>query len=72
MEELNKIEVNELIGLMDCVISDCMIDKDWNDLSVLLTTLLIVLARYNFTSEDLYNAYIEKNKVNHQRQDNNY
>ena len=72
LEELNKIEVNELIGLMDCVISDCMIDKDWNDLSVLLTTLLIVLARYNFTSEDLYNAYIEKNKINHQRQDNNY
>ena len=49
-----------------------MIDKYWNDLSLLLTTLLIVLKRYNFTSEDLYNAYIEKNKVNHERQDNNY
>ena len=72
LEELNKIEVNELLGLMDCVISDCMLAKEWDDLNVLLATLLIVLKRYNFTSEDLYNAYIEKNKVNHERQDNNY
>lgn len=70
--ELNKIETNELLGIMDCIISDCMMSQDWEDLSALLMILTIVLDRHGFTSEDLYNAYIEKNKVNHQRQDNNY
>ena len=34
--------------------------------------MLIVIKRVGFDKEHLYNAYIEKNKVNHERQDNNY
>lgn len=70
--EVDKIETNELLAMSDFLISDCMIDNDWVALKPVLTIMLIVLKRVGFDKEDLYNAYIEKNKVNHQRQDNNY
>lgn len=70
--EVDKIETNELLAMSDFLISDCMIDNDWIALKLVLTIMLIVLKRVGFDKEDLYNAYIEKNKVNHQRQDNNY
>lgn len=70
--EVNKIETNELLAMSDFLISDCMIDNDWIALKLVLTIILIVLRRVGFDKEDLYNAYIEKNKVNHERQDNNY
>lgn len=70
--EVDKIETNELLAMSDFLISDCMIDNDWIALKPVLTIMLIVLKRVGFDKEDLYNAYIEKNKVNHQRQDNNY
>ena len=70
--EVDKIETNELLAMSDFLISDCMIDNDWIALKLVLTIMLIVLRRVGFDKEDLYNAYIEKNKVNHQRQDNNY
>ena len=70
--EVDKIETNELLAMSDFLISDCMIDNDWIALKLVLTIILIVLRRVGFDKEDLYNAYIEKNKVNHQRQDNNY
>ena len=70
--EINKIETNELLAMTDFIISDCMIDNDWTALKLALTIMIVILERYGFTKEDLYNAYIEKNKVNHQRQENNY
>ena len=70
--EVDKIETNELLAMSDFLISDCMIDNDWIVLKSVLMIILIVLRRVGFDKEDLYNAYIEKNKVNHQRQDNNY
>ena len=70
--EVDKIETNELLAMSDFLISDCMIDNDWIALKLVLTIILIVLRRVGFDKEDLYNAYIEKNKVNHERQDNNY
>ena len=70
--EVDKIETNELLAMSDFLISDCMIDNDWIALKLVLTIILIVLRRVGFDKEDLYNAYIEKNKVNPQRQDNNY
>ena len=70
--EVDKIETNELLAMSDFLISDCMIDNDWIVLKSVLMIILIVLRRVGFDKEDLYNAYIEKNKVNHERQDNNY
>ena len=71
-KSFNTINTNELIGVMDSIISDCMIDNDWDDLNAMLMLLTLVLERYNFSANDLYEAYIAKNKVNHERQDNNY
>lgn len=68
----DKIDTNELLGIMDAIISDCMIDNDWEDLNAMLMLLTLTLERYNFSANDLYEAYITKNKVNHERQDNNY
>ena len=34
--------------------------------------LVVALNKNGFNADDIYNAYISKNKVNHERQDNNY
>ena len=69
---VDKFDTNELIGMIDASISDTFIEKDWENLSIVLTFLLALLEKSNFTPDDLYNEYIRKNKVNHERQDNNY
>lgn len=65
-------DVNELLAITDATITDLFEHQEYELLGVIITMLLITLDIYNFTSEDLYNAYIEKNKENHKRQDNNY
>ena len=65
-------EFNDLIGVMDAMISDCYIENDWEDLNGVLMILCILLDKCNFNADDLYKAYIDKNKVNHDRQSNNY
>lgn len=73
-KEYNKdnYEINELLAITDATISDMFEHCEYDLLRVITMFLLIALDKYNFTSEDLYNAYIEKNKENHKRQDNNY
>ena len=63
---------DNLIGVMDAMISDCYIENDWEDLNGVLMILCILLDKCNFNADDLYKAYIDKNKVNHDRQSNNY
>ena len=70
--ELLDAEMNELLGIMDSLTLDMFIEKDYTGLNMFLKLLSIVLHKKGFNAEDLYNAYINKNKVNHQRQDNNY
>ena len=70
--ELLDVEMNELLGIMDSLTLDMFIEKDYTGLNMFLKLLSIVLHKKGFNAEDLYNAYINKNKVNHQRQDNNY
>ena len=65
-------EFNDLIGVMDAMISDCYIESDWEVLNGVLMILCILLDKCNFNADDLYKAYIDKNKVNHDRQSNNY
>ena len=65
-------EFNDLIGVMDAMISDCYIENDWEDLNGVLMILCILLDKCNFNADDLYKAYIDKNKVNHDRQSSNY
>lgn len=66
------MEMNELLGIMDSLTLDMFIEKDYTGLDFLLKLLSIVLYKKGYNANDLYNAYISKNKVNHERQDNNY
>lgn len=70
--DMNKYDTNDLIGILDACISDMFISKDWEELSTALTFLTVILTKQGFTAKDLYEEYLRKNKVNHERQDNNY
>ena len=65
-------DMNDLIGMLDCMISDMFIEKDWEDLNPLLMVLGIVVNKCGYDVEDLYKCYKSKNKENHARQDNKY
>lgn len=70
--EMMNLEMNELFMVMDCMTLDMFIEKDYEQLNYFLKLLLVVLNKNGFNADDIYNAYISKNKVNHERQDNNY
>ena len=38
----------------------------------LYNTLMLIGKRLGFSEEEIYNSYLEKNKINHKRQDNGY
>ena len=65
-------DMNDLIGMLDCMISDMFIEKDWEDLNPLLMVLGIVVNKCGYDVEDLYKCYKSKNKENHKRPDNKY
>ena len=65
-------DMNDLIGMLDCIISDMFIEKDWEDLNPLLMVLGIVVNKCGYDVEDLYTWKKKKNKENHKRQDNKY
>lgn len=68
----DEYDMNDLIGIIDAMISDCYIEKDWNSLNGVLTLLCVALDKCNYDANDLYNAYLSKNKVNHKRQSEKY
>lgn len=65
-------DMNDLLGMLDCMISDMFIEKDWQDLNALLLVLGIVVNKCGYDIEDLYKCYKVKNKENHTRQTNKY
>lgn len=65
-------DLNDLIGIIDANITDIFIEHAWGDLFIVLTLLLIMINKCGFTADDLYNEYIRKNQINHDRQVNNY
>lgn len=68
----DKYDINELIGIMDCMISDMYMERDWVELNSFLLLLGIVVNKCGYDIEELYKGYKAKNKVNNERQDNNY
>ena len=70
--DIDNYGTNDLIGILDAIISDIYISKEWGELSTALTILTAILNKCDFTSENLYDEYIKKNKVNHERQNSNY
>ena len=45
-------DMNDLIGMLDCMISDMFIEKDWEDLNPLLMVLGIVVNKCGYDVED--------------------
>lgn len=70
--DLDKYPINELIVILDDMVSRCYFTGQWYFLNAVLTFLAVALAKYEFTVDDLYNAYMKKNEVNIQRQADNY
>lgn len=68
----DKYDTNELFGIMDCMISDMYMEKDWTELNSFLLILGVTVNKCGYDIEELYKSYISKNKTNHNRQDNNY
>ena len=68
----DEYDMNDLLGMLDCMISDMFIEKDWDDLIALLTVLGVIVNKCGYDVEDLYKCYKSKNKENHTRQDNKY
>lgn len=65
-------DLNDLIGIIDANITDIFIEHAWEDIFIVLTLLLIMINKCGFTANDLYEEYIRKNQINHERQANNY
>ena len=70
--DLDQYELNELITYVDDIIVGCYFMPNWNGLSMVLTFLSVIISKCGFSVDDLFKAYIEKNKVNMERQANNY
>lgn len=68
----DKYDINELIGIVDTMMTDLAVSGEMEHLNNILMFLCVILNICNFNGDDLYNAYISKNKVNHKRQDTNY
>ena len=65
-------DLNGLCVTLDFMLNDMFIERNYAGLSHFVTLMCIVLDLCGFNANDLYNAYIEKNKENHERQDNKY
>ena len=46
--------MNDLIGMLDCTISDMFIEKDWEDLNQILLVLGVVVNKCGYDIENLY------------------
>ena len=54
------------------MMTDLAVTGEPEHLDNILIFLCVILNKCNFNGNDLYEAYISKNKVNHKRQDTNY
>lgn len=65
-------DMNELLGVLDSLITDAYVNREWDLLCGALTLICIALDIEGYNADDLYDAYIKKNMKNHTRQDNKY
>lgn len=70
--DVNKYEINDLIGITDAMISDSYANQEWETLNGVLTMLIVLINKCGLDANDLYEEYMRKNKINHERQANNY
>lgn len=64
--------INENIVIMDLMLSELVTNQESGILLPILVLLCMTLQMCDYSIEDIYNAYIRKNEVNHKRQEENY
>lgn len=64
--------INENIVIMDLMLSELVTNQEGGILLPILVLLCMTLQMCDYSIEDIYNAYIRKNEVNHKRQEENY
>ena len=64
--------INESIIIMDTLLSEIPGKKEYVVLYPTLMLLLQVLQICEYTVDDIYDCYMKKNEINHERQENNY
>ena len=64
--------INESIIIMDTLLSEIPGKKEYVVLYPTLRLLLQILQICEYTVDDIYNCYMKKNEINHERQENNY
>lgn len=73
LEHMSNKSMNELYIMIDSLLVDTYMMCSFKEmLGSILVGLMIMLDRCGYTGDDMYNAYIEKNKVNVERQNNAY
>lgn len=73
--EFNNIFDEDLIQLIINTFNQILISQkksEQKDFYLLCDYFLSIANKLNFTNDDIYETYILKNKINHERQDNNY
>lgn len=69
---VDNYELNELLIMTDDILTEAFFTGGWESLNGILVFLSIILEKCNYTTDDLYEEYVRKNKVNVERQQNNY
>lgn len=64
--------INESTIIMDTLLTEIPTEKQNIVLYPVLIILLQVLQICGYTIDDIYNCYMKKNEINHERQENNY
>ena len=73
MEHMENKSINEIYIMTDALLVDAYMNCDWvKMLEAILMGVLIMISKCGFTSEDIYNEYIRKNKINRERQNKGY
>lgn len=73
LEHIQNKTMAELYLMTDTLLVDTFITNTYKEnMASVLVGIMLMLNRCGFTGDDLYNAYVEKNKVNVERQNNEY
>lgn len=64
--------INENIVIMDLMLGELVTNQESGILLPILVLLCMTLQMCDYSIEDIYNAYIRKNEINHKRQEENY
>lgn len=64
--------INENIVIMDLMLGELVTNQEGGILLPILVLLCMTLQMCDYSIEDIYNAYIRKNEINHKRQEENY